>query len=120
MGAWKSLVLGSDNSEDRLGNTNLITPTRIMFPNANEEDWRDHAGLNGYLLKTIFPSLAYEHRDDFNERILTGKTYLYDKVVLVDRTAGHKGSKCTGPSKWYWKMVGDILDAPAGKHWWQP
>ena len=120
LGAWKSLVLGSDGSEDRHGRTNVAAPSRIMFPNADEHQWRDKAEINGYLLKTIWPSLAYEYSTDWDERIATGKTYVFERVVIVDRTAGTSGSKAVGPEKWFWKMMGNIFEGPTSVHWWQP
>jgi hypothetical protein len=113
-------VLGGDQAEDRFGHTNVEDPARIMFPNADEDQWRDRAEINGYLLKTIFPSLGYEYATDFDERIRTGKTFVYDRIVLIDRTAGMSGSKSTGPVKWYWKMIADVLDTPSTPNWWMP
>ncbi|KAL7409809.1 hypothetical protein BDY24DRAFT_418522 [Mrakia frigida] len=120
LGAWKSLTLASDQKEDHFGNTNVEDPRRIMFPHAEEKNWRDWPGLNGYLTKAVFPSTSFEHRLDWEERKATGQTYVFDKAVLVDRTAGSQGDKCGGPTKHYFKMNGNIFDTPGNPNWAQP
>ena len=94
-----------------------------MMPHADEGQWRDRAGLNGYLFKTLLPSTAHEYRTDWEERIRTGKTYVFDRVVITDRTAGSRGTKASGPEpdgRKFWKFCGNAFDAPVGRHWWQP
>lgn len=66
---------------------------------ADEHQWRDYAGINSFLTKIIWPSLAVEHRWDWEERKVSGHTYVFDKIVLVDRSGGTKGPSFAGPKK---------------------
>lgn len=67
---------------------------------ADDDQWRDmNTGINGYLMKLIWPSVAFEYRLDWEERQVTGQTYVFDKIVLVDRSGGSRGDSVGGPKK---------------------
>ncbi|KAL7415081.1 hypothetical protein BDY24DRAFT_383652 [Mrakia frigida] len=118
-GAWKAYTT-LDPNITRKGHTILPPPRRIVYPHADEPDWRDGPGLNALLTKAAFPSTALEYRRDSEDREDSGLTYVFERVVLVDRAAGSYGMKCNGPLKFTFKMNGDIMGEPSSPNWYQP
>jgi hypothetical protein len=96
------------------GTTVLDPPSRFIFTNCGNGGWRDRAGLNAFFLRTAFPGMAIEQREDWIERAdigsrgkrqssaeeiandanghtegypNTARAIVMDRVVLADRAA---------------------------------
>ncbi|KAL7415065.1 hypothetical protein BDY24DRAFT_383603 [Mrakia frigida] len=120
LGAWKSYS-HLDPTITPAGVTKLPPPARIIFPHAFEDQWRDKTGLNAWLTKMAFPGMAAQFKSDWDDWSVSGMTLMLERAVLVDRSAGNRGTACIGPRKRMMKMNSDILDiAPASPNWYQP
>jgi hypothetical protein len=77
--------------------------TRAIFPHASPEEWRDGPGMNLFFLRSAWPSLTVETRDDWLDRVITtafranerkGRAWWFDTVLLSDRSAAFRGPEC--------------------------
>ena len=77
--------------------------TRAIFPHATAEEWRDKPGMNSFFLRSAWPSLTVETEPDWVDRVdatalrsgeLQGRAWLFDTVLLADRSAAFRGPEC--------------------------
>lgn len=69
------------------GNTTLPPPRRLIFNRLDGYHWRDYAEMNQWVVHTSFPSMNLEFIDDWRDRAEMGKPFVFDRVVLADRSA---------------------------------
>ncbi|KAH9480331.1 hypothetical protein JR316_0006929 [Psilocybe cubensis] len=75
---------------------------RAIFAHSDADGWRDSPGFNSYFLRAALPSLIVEHIEDWNDRITAtatepgepGRAWHFPIVLLVDRSASHRGWMC--------------------------
>ncbi|PPQ94352.1 hypothetical protein CVT25_000680 [Psilocybe cyanescens] len=75
---------------------------RAIFAHSNADGWRDNPGFNAYFLRAALPSLIVEHVEDWDDRIIStisqpgepGRAWHFPIVLLVDRSAAHRGAMC--------------------------
>lgn len=94
---WHGTFLG--------GSSTVSVPplTRVIFPHATAEEWRDGPGMNFFYLRAAWPSLTVETRPDWLDRVSTtalrpgdrnGRAWWFDTVLLADRSAAFRGPEC--------------------------
>ncbi|KAF7346011.1 hypothetical protein MSAN_01827000 [Mycena sanguinolenta] len=49
--------------------------------------WRDPTDMNELVLRSSFPEVTMEFRDDWDDRIKMGSSFVFERVVLADRSA---------------------------------
>ncbi|KAG6837606.1 hypothetical protein H0H93_006127 [Arthromyces matolae] len=69
------------------GKTQLPPIRRIMFNHLDAYHWRDYASMNEWVIRAGFPSLVMEFKDDWRDRAEMGRPFVFDRVVLADRSA---------------------------------
>ncbi|KAI0298522.1 hypothetical protein BC826DRAFT_104230 [Russula brevipes] len=84
-------------------NAPIPSLTRVIFPHATAEEWRDGPGMNFFFLRSAWPSLTVETRPDWVDRVSTtaprsgerhGRAWWFDTVLLADRSAAFRGPEC--------------------------
>lgn len=98
------------------GQTNLPAPRRFLFRHVKEEQWRDYASMNQWVLRGAFPGIGMEFADDWDDRAKMGVPFVLDRVVLGDRAASYESE----PYKASWRSASSAFDLPGSVHWWQP
>src|ERR1700735_4315867 len=76
-----------DRSINAEGKTSLPPLRRIVFSHLSNEQWRDYAHMNEWVLRSSFPSITMEFIDDWRDRVEMGKALVYERVLLTDRSA---------------------------------
>ena len=131
-GLWR-MYSSLDPHIPHTGETSLPPPQRLIFPHCDSVQWRDRAGLNIFFLRTAFPGLSIEFKQDWAERATIGsggpasaetdlapgrypqtaRALVLDRVVLGDRAAWERGpDKVKDPAHKYPLVV--------SRHWWAP
>ncbi|KAG8888546.1 hypothetical protein FRB98_007411 [Tulasnella sp. 332] len=116
LGLWRTYsTLDQDITAD--GKTSLPAPTRLIMPHCpHDRNWHDKAGINHIVLRAAFPSLTFEYMSDWEERALTGRPVIMDRVVLTGRTTAHRAKNFSIDDK-----IGAVAcRLPASPHWWTP
>ncbi|CAK9779740.1 hypothetical protein CC85DRAFT_285205 [Cutaneotrichosporon oleaginosum] len=93
-------------------------PQRIFFPRCGADpSWRDHRGLNSWLIRTMFPTIIVEDKLTWDDRARGDVAYVFEQVVIVDRSAAHSAS---GDVARWGRMNANVpqMDAPA--NFWDP
>uniref|UniRef100_A0A0W0G0A7 Glycosyltransferase family 61 protein n=1 Tax=Moniliophthora roreri TaxID=221103 RepID=A0A0W0G0A7_MONRR len=85
-GLWRTYS-SLDTTITSDGRTFLDPPKRMMFSHIDAGHWRDYASMNQFVTRTAFPSLIMEFRDDWLDRIQMNTTFVFDRVILADRSA---------------------------------
>ncbi|KIY43889.1 hypothetical protein FISHEDRAFT_52250 [Fistulina hepatica ATCC 64428] len=67
--------------------TSLPPPRRVMFNRLDNRMWRDYAHMNEWVLRASLPSVVMEFADDWRDRAEMGKVFVFDRVVVADRSA---------------------------------
>ncbi|KAG8942687.1 hypothetical protein FRC03_002932 [Tulasnella sp. 419] len=98
------------------GQTSLPPPQRFIFPHIPYGEWSDGPGLDQYVVRSAFPSVAIEYEDDWLDRSATLRPFKYDRVVLADRAAA---ARCCGGDSAA-RYGTPVLTLPASQHWWAP
>ncbi|KAF9525436.1 hypothetical protein CPB83DRAFT_859558 [Crepidotus variabilis] len=111
-----SLLLNSAHSATSQGSLYMPDPDRFILPNVLDQGWRDHAGVNGPLMRAAFPSAAIERRDLWNDLIQIEQPFVLEKGMIISRVAAHKS-----PLSAQWaKMIGSTMAATPATRFWEP
>ena len=98
------------------GKTILPPLRRIVFTHLSNQQWQDYAHMNEWVLRSSFPSITMEFIDDWRDRAEMGKAFVYERVVVADRSA-------TMPSESFLRFQRTAASAftiPASASWWSP
>lgn len=98
------------------GRTNLPAPRRLMFTHTDDQKWRDYSKMNTFLCKSVFPSMSYEFASEFEDRVDSGRAYLYDRVVFTDRAASLRGAQFAVT----WRTAAEAFTLEGSPYWWSP
>ncbi|KAG6845116.1 hypothetical protein H0H87_000543 [Tephrocybe sp. NHM501043] len=85
-GLWHTYA-SLDPNIPHYGKTELPPVRRIMFNHLDAYHWRDYASMNEWVIRSAFPSLVMEFKDDWRDRAEMGRPFVFDRVVLADRSA---------------------------------
>ncbi|KAK7056614.1 hypothetical protein VNI00_002331 [Paramarasmius palmivorus] len=85
-GLWRTYS-SLDTTITQDGRTFLEPPKRMMFNRIDADHWRDYASMNQFVARTSFPSLIMEFRRDWLDRIQMNTPFVFDRVLVADRSA---------------------------------
>lgn len=112
-GFWRTYSsLDTRITED--GITSLSSPRRLLFTRV--ENYRDYASMNQYLMSGIFPSLSVEHLRDWQDRNETNQPFVFDRVVLADRSAAMRGAEFVATER----TASEAFSLVSSRPWWSP
>ncbi|KAF9454843.1 hypothetical protein P691DRAFT_716768 [Macrolepiota fuliginosa MF-IS2] len=98
------------------GNTTLPFARRIMFSHLDANHWRDYAHMNEWVARSSFPSVAMEFIDDWRDRAELGKPFVFDRVVVADRSAAMRSYNFQR----YQRTASAPFALPGSLNWWMP
>ncbi|BEJ16657.1 hypothetical protein CspHIS471_0600580 [Cutaneotrichosporon sp. HIS471] len=114
-GIWRTYS-SLDPSINAAGATQLPVPARIIFPFVNAGGWNDYAKMNSFLMRAIFPSVSFEYRNDWHDRVDTERPFKYDRVVIADRAAAFRGPEFAKT----WRTASEAATLGGSRYWWAP
>ena len=115
LGLWRAYSsLDPEITAD--GQTTLSMPRRLILPYA--EEWDDYAGMNSFVVSSAFPEIAIGDLYDMTDLAESGNVYLFDRVVLGDRSAAGRGQIDANGQPW--RVTSGAIEMPGSLYWWQP
>ena len=114
-GFWRTYS-SLDTSITQNGTTSLPPPTRLHFPHLDNFHWRDYASMNEFVLRSSFPSISLEFKDDWNDRTEMGKAWVFERVVVADRSAAMLAFNYAR----YQRTAAAAFGLEGSVDWWQP
>ncbi|KAG8906628.1 hypothetical protein FRB99_006416 [Tulasnella sp. 403] len=115
LGMWR-IYSSLDTRIPPSGDTWLPPPSRLIFPHIGVGEWRDRARMNHVVLRTSFPSISIEHKQDWEDRAKANTAMIFDIAVLTERTAAMRGENFGAHQR-----VAALTDQlPGNAHWWAP
>lgn len=114
-GIWRTYS-SLDPSINAAGATQLPAPARLVFPFVNAGRWNDYAKMNSFLMRAIFPSISFEYRNDWNDRVDTERPFKFDRVVIADRAAAFRGPEFAKT----WRTASEAATLGGSRYWWAP
>ncbi|KAJ7920850.1 hypothetical protein B0H13DRAFT_2420400 [Mycena leptocephala] len=70
-----------------LGKHDPPPPRRMWFNRVDAFRWRDYSTMNQWVVRSSFPDLTMEFLDDWDDRVKMGVPFVFERVVLADRSA---------------------------------
>ncbi|KAG8698063.1 hypothetical protein FRC11_014666, partial [Ceratobasidium sp. 423] len=140
MGAWRMLASYGPHVNARGEYAKIPTPARAIFLPVEPKVWRDGPSFNQFFLHAVWPGIGMEFNDAWEDRVKlirssdpadpnnkTPHAFLYEKVLLVDRSASFRGAHYSVNSRTVSEAVeatrSDLENGPGidkGKWWWEP
>ncbi|KZV60108.1 hypothetical protein PENSPDRAFT_644559 [Peniophora sp. CONT] len=96
------------------GTTRLSPPRRLIFTHIDALHWRDYYMKNPYVLRTAFPSLVLEFSLDWNDRAAAGVPFVFDRVIIADRSAAMLGNGFMTS----YRTASEPQALPGSPYWW--
>ncbi len=72
--------------------------------------------MNTFLCKSVFPSMAYEFTEEFKDRAIAGRAFVYDQIVFSDRAAALRGPQFAHT----WRTAAEAYTLEGSAYWWSP
>ncbi|KAG8773578.1 hypothetical protein FRC12_002456 [Ceratobasidium sp. 428] len=140
MGTWRMLASYDPHITARGEYTHIPTPARAIFPHVEPKVWRDGPKFNQFFLHAVWPGIGLEFNDAWEDRVALTKSsipaapgnptphaYLYQSLLLADRSASFRGQHCSINARTVSEAVEatrkDLEDGPGrdkGRWWWEP
>ncbi|KAG8680363.1 hypothetical protein FRC11_002593 [Ceratobasidium sp. 423] len=140
MGTWRMLASYDPHVNARGEYTKVPTLARAIFPHVEPKVWRDGPSFNQFFHYAVWPGLGMEFNDAWEDRVKlkrssdpadpnnkTPHAFLYEKVLLADRSASFRGAYCSVNARTVSEAVeatrSDLENGPGidkGKWWWEP
>ncbi|KAK0449277.1 hypothetical protein EV421DRAFT_2032523 [Armillaria borealis] len=98
------------------GNTTLPPPRRIIFNRLDAARWRDYASMNQWFIRSAWPSLTMEFIDDWRDRISMGVPFVFERVLIADRSAAMMGHNYAR----FQRTAAVAFPLPGSAYWWMP
>ncbi|KAF9561323.1 hypothetical protein CPC08DRAFT_742558 [Agrocybe pediades] len=114
-GFWRTYS-SLDGSISAEGNTTLPPPRRILFNHLDNFHWRDYASMNEWVVRSSFPSINLEFKDDWRDRIEMNKPFVFERVLVADRSAAMLAYNYAR----YQRTAAAAFALPGSMNWWQP
>jgi hypothetical protein len=86
----------------------------MIFIHLDADHWRDYASMNQWVLRSSFPSMGLEFSADWADRAEMDRLFVFDRVVLADRSAAMHGFN-------YWRTqrtASEPFALPGSVNWW--
>ncbi|KAF8632790.1 hypothetical protein AX15_001689, partial [Amanita polypyramis BW_CC] len=124
---WGEIILGAWRVYSTVNQSNVTHMSfpyawsdtqsmRFLMPFSMNSAWRDHAGVNGPLMRAAFPSATLEESDYWSDLKGLGSTVVFDRLMIVSRAAAHLHPNS---GVWY-KMIAGSMEVNATKGFWEP
>jgi hypothetical protein len=114
-GFWR-IYSSLDRSITAEGKTNLPPLRRVVFTHLSNQQWQDYAHMNEWVLRSSFPSITMEFIDDWRDRAEMGKAFVYERVVVADRSAAMISESFIR----FQRSAASAFTVPASPSWWSP
>ncbi|KAF8909010.1 hypothetical protein CPB84DRAFT_1744094 [Gymnopilus junonius] len=114
-GFWRTYS-SLEPSISEQGSTTLPPAGRIFFNHLDNHHWRDYASMNQWVLRSSFPSVTMEFIDDWRDRIEMGRPFVFERVVVADRSAAMLSFNYAR----YQRTAAAAFALPGSMSWWQP
>ncbi|KAJ6620732.1 hypothetical protein B0H10DRAFT_2020318 [Mycena sp. CBHHK59/15] len=112
-GYWRTYS-SLDPSITTEGKTALPPPRRMFFNRVDAFRWRDPTDMNQLVLRSSFPDLTMEFLDDWDDRVKMGVPFVFDRVVLADRSAAMRAYNYQR----YQRTAAVAFPLPGSMNWW--
>jgi len=112
-GFWRTYS-SLDPSITHDGNTTLPPVRRLMFNHLDAYHWRDYAHMNEWVIRSSFPSVIMEFKDDWRDRADMGRPFVFDRVVLADRSAAMRSWNFAR----FQRTASSPFGLPGSVNWW--
>ncbi|KAJ7163324.1 hypothetical protein C8R46DRAFT_1102999 [Mycena filopes] len=96
------------------GNTTLPQPRHMFFNRLDAFRWRDPTNMNQLVLRSSFPEVTMEFRDDWDDRVKMGVPFVFERVVLADRSAAMRAYNYQR----YQRTASVPFALPGSVNWW--
>lgn len=123
-GFWAFYAGTLDSAITARGETTAPPPDRAMFIRCEPGDIRDTSHFNSYYMKAAFPSISLETSAEWADRIFMTrngeKAFVFNNVVLADRSASFRGRICGTQNQ---RIAAEALKAVEDhttRWWWEP
>lgn len=113
-GFWRTYA-SLDPSITHDGDTTLPPIRRLLFNNLDAYHWRDYASMNQWVIRSALPSLIMEFRDDWKDRAEMDRPFVFERVVLADRSAAMRSWNFAR----FQRTASSPAALPGSVHWWQ-
>ncbi|TFK20596.1 hypothetical protein FA15DRAFT_707948 [Coprinopsis marcescibilis] len=98
------------------GNTTLPPARRLIFNHLDNAHWRDYALMNQWVTLSSFPSVTMEFKDDWRDRAEMGRPFVFERVVLADRSSAMLAFNYAR----YQRTAAPPFGLPGSVNWWMP
>jgi hypothetical protein len=112
-GFWRTYS-SLDPSISAAGNTTLPPPRRMIFNRLDAFRWRDYAKMNEWVVRSSFPDITMEFIDDWDDRAKMGVAFVFERVVLADRSAAMPALNYQR----YQRTAAPAFALPGSPYWW--
>ncbi|TDL21877.1 hypothetical protein BD410DRAFT_815241 [Rickenella mellea] len=96
------------------GTTSIPPPSRLLFTRVGCSEWRDYASMNEWVLRGAFPSISMEFASDWADRAKMARPFVFDRVLIFDRSAARLGAPPGQP----WRVATEAVALHGSPHWW--
>ncbi|KAJ6584674.1 hypothetical protein B0H19DRAFT_1206422 [Mycena capillaripes] len=76
--------------------------------------WRDPTNMNQLVLRSTFPEVTMEFRDDWDDRVKMGVPFVFERVILADRSAAMRAYNFQR----YQRTAAVPFALPGSVNWW--
>ncbi|KAJ7081367.1 hypothetical protein B0H15DRAFT_786545 [Mycena belliarum] len=112
-GFWRTYS-SLDPSISADGNTTLPQPRHMFFNRIDAFRWRDPTDMNQLILRSSFPDVTMEFNDDWDDRVKMGVPFVFERVVLADRSAAMRAYNFQR----YQRTAAVPFGLPGSVNWW--
>ncbi|KAJ7750943.1 hypothetical protein DFH07DRAFT_1033851 [Mycena maculata] len=112
-GFWRTYS-SLDPTISASGNTTLPPPRRMLFNRLDAFRWRDYSTMNQWVVRSSFPDLTMEFLDDWDDRAKMGVPFVFERVVLADRSAAMPALNYQR----YQRTAAPAFALPGSVYWW--
>jgi len=114
-GFWRTYS-SLDRSITPEGKTVLPPLSRVVFTHLSNQQWQDYAHMNEWVFRSSFPSATMEFIDDWRDRAEMGKAFVYERVVVADRSAAMLSESFIR----FQRSAASAFMIPSSPNWWSP
>ncbi|KAJ7808853.1 hypothetical protein B0H14DRAFT_3090989 [Mycena olivaceomarginata] len=112
-GFWRTYS-SLDPSIPPEGTTTLPQPRHMFFNRVDAFRWRDPTEMNELVLRSSFPEVTMEFRDDWDDRVKMGVPFVFERVVLADRSSAMRAYNYQR----YQRTAAVPFALPGSVNWW--
>ena len=88
----------------------------MVFNRLSNQQWQDYGHMNEWVLRSSFPSIGMEFIDDWQDRTEMGKAFVFERVILTDRSAAMLSESFHR----FQRSTASAFVVPGSPTWWAP